>query len=168
MLNPGISFGFALLPGGQHARYPVSRSRLRATRADRGAVTPAAPAGGLLGPVHGAGVAVELGPGGRPAAVAGGGRRRAALVPVAGDLAAGAVCHPARLRRPAPRAAGALAGLAAPRADPPPGPAPLPDGDRPAPGGLLQARPYPAGARAQGAAADRDPLRPRLRQRQPA
>src|SRR5262249_34135973 len=165
MLSPSRSFGSALSLGGQHARHSVSPTRPRPTRAHHRALAVPPPAGGLLGPLHRAGAAVELGAGGRPSAVAGGGGRRAALVPVAGELAPGAVRHPARLRRAAPPPAGPAARLPAGGLAPPPAPAPLPQGHRPPPRPLLQAPPYPAAPRPKGAAAGRHPLCPRLRYR---
>src|SRR5438128_5759568 len=121
MLSPSRGFWPMLLLGGQHARHSVSPTRPRTTRPYHGAVAQAAASGRLLVPLLGAGAPVLPGPGSRPSASAGGRRRRAAGLPVPGDLAPGPVRHPARLRRPAPPTAGAAAGLPAPRVGPPPG-----------------------------------------------
>src|SRR5260370_40257664 len=102
MLSPSKNFGFALLLGGQHARLSVSPTRPRTTRPYHRSVARPPAADGFLTPLHGPGSGVLPGPGGGTPAVPGGRGRRAPLLPVARDLAAGAVRPPAPLRRPAP------------------------------------------------------------------
>src|SRR5580700_11336834 len=107
MLSPSKNFGFALLLGGQHARLSVSPTRPRTARPHHRPAVAAPAAGGLLRPLHGAAAAVLPGPGRCPPPFPGRRGRRAPLLPVARDLAAGPVRHLAGLRRPAPPYPGA-------------------------------------------------------------